>query len=86
MEYGRLIKNRGIKLSTNCFILSEIKILVSLWENKYKLKVTIYSTGTLNQYNIYIQKSNLPVLIPLILPYIHPYFLYKLKFFFIVLL
>jgi hypothetical protein len=59
--------------------LSEIKILVSLLETKYKLKVTINSAGALNQYNIYIPKSNLPILIPLVLPHLHPYFLYKLN-------
>jgi len=78
MDDGGWINNRGIKLSTNCFTLSEIKILISLLETKYKLKVSIHSAGTLNQYNIYIPKSNLPILIPLVLPHMHPYFLYKL--------
>ena len=78
MDDGGWIKDRGIKLSTNCFTLSDVKKLVSILENKYKLNLAIHSTGAVNQYNIYIPKSNLPVLIPLISPYLHPYFLYKL--------
>jgi hypothetical protein len=78
MDDGTWIKNRGIKLCTNCFTLSDIKKLVNILENKYKLKVAIHATGVLNQYNIYIPKSNMSVLKPLVLPYLHPYFLYKL--------
>lgn len=79
MDDGACIKNRGIKLCTNCFTLSGVKILVNVLENKYKLKLAIHSAGSLNQYNIYIPKSNLPILIPLVSSYIHPYFLYKLN-------
>lgn len=79
MDDGGWIKNRGIKLSTYCFTLSETKKLVYRLEFKYKLKVAIYSTGALNQYNIYITKYNLPVLISLVLPNMHPYFFYKLN-------
>lgn len=79
MDHGAWINNRGIKLCTNCFILSDVKQLVNILEAKYKLKLAIHSAGSLNQYNIYIPKSNLPILIPLIIPYLHPYFLYKLN-------
>jgi len=79
MDDGAWIKDRGIKLCTNCFSLSDIKILIYILETKYKLKLAIHSAGSLNQYNIYIPKSNLLILIPLILPYLHPYFLYKLN-------
>lgn len=78
MDDGVWVKNRGIRLSTNCFSLSDVKKLVNILETKYLLKLAIHSAGALNQYNIYIPKSNLPILIPLISPYIHPYFLYKL--------
>jgi hypothetical protein len=53
MDDGTWIKNRGIKLCTNCFTLSDINKLVNILENKYKLKVAIHATGVLNQYNIY---------------------------------
>jgi len=79
MDDGSWIKDRGIKLCTNCFSLSDAKKLVKILEIKYGLKVTIHSAGALNQYNIYIPKSNLPILIPIILPHIHPIFLYKLN-------
>ena len=78
MDDGGWIKNRGIKLSTNSFSLSDAKKLVKILETKYGLKVAIHSTGSLNQYNIYLPKSNLPVLIPIVLPYMHAKFLYKL--------
>jgi hypothetical protein len=79
MDDGGWIKNRGIKISTNSFNLSDIKFLSSILDKKYNLKVAIHATGTLNQYNIYIPKNNLPILIPLIEPYMHPIFLYKLN-------
>lgn len=79
MDDGAWIKNRGIKLCTNSFSLSDVKKLVYILETRYKLKLAIHSAGSLNQYNIYIPKVNLPILIPLISPYLHPYFLYKLN-------
>lgn len=80
MDDGTWIKDRGIRLSTNCFSLSDIKKLVNILETKYGLKVSIHSFGrSINQYGIYLPKSNFPILIPLILPYIHPHFYYKLN-------
>jgi hypothetical protein len=79
MDDGGWIENRGLKLCTNCFTLKDTKFLVSILERKYNLKVAIHSAGAIDQYNIYIPKKNLPILIPLVLPYMHPYFLYKLN-------
>jgi LAGLIDADG DNA endonuclease family len=79
MDDGTWIKNRGIKLCTNSFSLSEVKYLVSILEKKYGFKLSIVSAGAINQYNIYIPKVNLPILIPIVLPHMHPYFLYKLN-------
>ena len=79
MDDGCWIKDRGIKLSTNCFTLLDVKHLVSILEKNYSLNVAIHSAGSFNQYNIYLPKKNLPVLIPLISLYMHPYFLYKLN-------
>ena len=79
MDDGSWINNRGIKLSTNCFTLKEIKSIVSILEKKYDLKISIHSAGAIDQYNIYFPKKNLPILIPLVLPYMHPFFLYKLN-------
>uniref|UniRef100_UPI0023D894B2 hypothetical protein n=1 Tax=Gonatophragmium mori TaxID=2966219 RepID=UPI0023D894B2 len=79
MDDGCWIKNRGIKLSTNSFKLKEVKYLSSILENKFNLKVSIFSGGAIDQYNIYIPKKNLPVLLPIVIPHMHPYFLYKLN-------
>lgn len=79
MDDGCWINNRGIKIATNSFTLSEVKYLASILESKFNLKVSINSAGAVNQYCLYIPKSNLPKLLPLILPHMHPYFLYKLN-------
>jgi hypothetical protein len=79
MDDGGWIRDRGLKLSTNCFTLKEIKIIVSILKKKYNLEIAIHSTGAIDQYNIYFPKKNLPILIPLVSPHMHPYFLYKLN-------
>ena len=79
MDDGTWIKDRGVKLSTDNFTLSEVKLLVHILTTKYKLKVSIVKTGIINQYGIYIPKSNLHILVPIVSPFMHPYFLYKLN-------
>ena len=79
MDDGAWIKDRGIKLSTDCFTLSHVKLLISILESKYNISLAPVSAGNINQYYIYIAKKNFPVLIPIIIPYMHPYFLYKLN-------
>jgi heme/copper-type cytochrome/quinol oxidase subunit 3 len=79
MDDGGWIDNRGLKIATNCFTLKDVKFIASILERKYNLKTAIYSAGGIDQYNIYFPKKNLPILVPLVLPYMHPYFLYKLN-------
>lgn len=81
MDDGCWIKDRGIKLATNSFTLKEVKYLASILESKFHLKVSIVSAGAINQYCIYIPKSNLskPFSPKMVLPHMHPYFLYKLN-------
>ena len=79
MHDWSLIKDRGIKLSTGCFSVSDVKYLIFLLETEYNMNLAIHSTGKIGIYLIYIAKKNLPVLIPAILPHMHPYFLYKLN-------
>ena len=79
MDDGGWIKDRGLKLSTNCFTVKEIKILIAILEKKYALNIVIHSAGAIDQYNIYFPKKKLSLLIPLVLPLMHPYFLYKLN-------
>lgn len=51
------IKNRGVKLSSNCFTLKEVKFLVSILEKKYDLSIAIHSAVALDLYNIYFPKK-----------------------------
>ena len=43
------------------FTLSEVKLLVHTLTTKYELKVSIVKIGVMNQYGIYIPKSNLHI-------------------------
>jgi len=79
MDDGGWIDNRGLKISTNCFTLKDVKFIASILERKYNLNTAIHSAGGIDQYNLYFPKKNLPILVPLVLPYMHPYFLYKLN-------
>lgn len=79
MDDGCKFKNKGIKFCTNCFTLKEIKFLSNILEKKFTLKTSIHKTGVINQYNIYISKSSMPLLIKLVKPYIHETMLYKIQ-------
>ena len=79
MDDGIWIKDRGIRLSTDNFTLSGVKKLVDILTTKYNLKVSIVKTGIIDQYGIYLPKSNLHILIPMLSPHIHPYFYYKMN-------
>ncbi len=78
MDDGSLHKNKGLKFSTNCFTLKEIKFLQGILLEKYNLKSTIHKTGYINQYNIYILKSSMNDLINIVKPHIHPTMMYKI--------
>jgi hypothetical protein len=69
----------GLKLSTNSFTLEEVKILRFILNTKYKLEISIHSTGKMNQYNLYIGKISMPILFKLIKPYLHPSMYYKIN-------
>jgi len=79
MDDACLIKNRGLKFSTNSFTLKEVKLLASFLEKKYYLNTSIHKTGIVNQYNLYIPKSSLSDLIKLVKPHIHPTMFYKIN-------
>lgn len=40
MDDGLWQKDRGIRLATNCFSLSDVKYLASILETKYNIKVS----------------------------------------------
>ena len=59
MYDGGYVKDRGLKLSTNCFTLEEIKFLQDLLLEKFQLKTKVHKTGVIDQYYIYFYKSSL---------------------------
>lgn len=80
MDDGTWNKNRGLVLCTNSYTLDEVKYLIRILVDKFTLNgVTAIKAGAINQYMIYIPKRNMPILIPLLTPHIHPMFLYKLN-------
>jgi hypothetical protein len=80
MDDGYLIKNKGIKFTTNCFTLNEIKLLSNVLTEKYNLKTSIIKTGPVNQYNIYIAKSSIETFRDIVKPYVHETMLYKIYY------
>lgn len=78
MDHGEVIKNRGVKLSTENFTLNEVKYLISVIERNFNIKTTFVKTGVINQYSIYFPKSTIPTLIDIIKPHIHSTMYYKL--------
>lgn len=78
MDDGCLIKNRGLKISTNSFTLKEVKYLSSIISKKYGINSSFIKTGKINQYEIYFPKSTLPKLIKIVKPHIHPTMYYKI--------
>ena len=77
MDDGGWIKNRGLKLATNCLKKSDVELLAGILRDRYDLKVSIVSAGKINQYCIYIPKASIPKLVGIVKPHIHPIFLYK---------
>jgi ubiquinol-cytochrome c reductase cytochrome b subunit len=79
MDDGTKFKNKGLKFCTNLFTLKEIQYLSLILKNKYSLDSSIHKVSVVNQYNIYIPKSNLNNLIKIVKPYIHPSMQYKIN-------
>jgi hypothetical protein len=78
---GQLVKNGGITLCTDNYTLSEVELLIKALVNKYNIKCTIHykkSSTDRIYYRIYISKSSLDNIKPLIIPYIYESFCYKL--------
>jgi hypothetical protein len=79
MDDGTSFKNKGIKFTTNKFTLKEIQYLRFVLQKKYNLEPTIHKSGIINQYNIYIPKSNFYIVKKIVLPYLLPSMLYKIN-------
>jgi len=69
--------NSGMIISTYSFQLDEIKLLQAVFFNKFGLKSNLLKKQ--EGYIIYIPKNQLSLLHSIVLPYMHPSMLYKLK-------
>jgi len=76
---GQLVKNGGITLCTNNYTLIEVELLIKALINKFNMKCTIHNKKSKTD-RIYIFKSSLNNIKPLIIPHIHKSFLYKIHF------
>lgn len=83
--------NYGERIASNHFTLSEVTLLCHILKNKYNLDTTIQCiwvpavikqktvvNRNLDRYSIYINKSSIPALISIILPYMHKSMHHKL--------
>lgn len=69
--------NTGLKIATNNFTLKEVEYLQILLKDIYNIDSSIHKTGTINQYNIYIKSTSMPLLVNIVKPYIIPSMKYK---------
>lgn len=66
----------GVRLATNCFLLSEINLLVKALETKFNLKCSIHKNGESHQ--IYIKAESITLLRNLVLSHFDKSMYYKL--------
>lgn len=69
----------GLKLHTNNYTKDEVNLLINVLNKNFNINSSII-VANLNksQYIIYIPSKDIPHLKLLVLPYLLPYFLYKL--------
>ena len=70
--------NKGLKFSTNSYTYTDCLLLVNALNNKFKIKSSIQSGGTNNQYVIYVWKESMNNLRQIVYPYIIPEMRYKI--------
>lgn len=78
---GQQVKRGGITLCTDNYTLTEVELLIKALANRYNLECSIhYKKGKAEKmyHRIYIKKNFLDSIKPIIIPYIHESFLYKL--------
>jgi len=79
---GQQVKEGGITLCTDNYTLAEVEILIKALSNRYNFECSIHKKKGKSEkiYNrIYIKKNSLNNVKPLIIPYMHRSFLYKLN-------
>ncbi|KAF9818418.1 hypothetical protein IEO21_02767 [Rhodonia placenta] len=70
--------NSGVRIATNSFELTEVKLLNEAIKSRYNLDTTIQKIYIKDKYSIYIKKQSITALISIIGPFMHPSMLYKL--------
>ena len=70
---------KGLKFSTNSFTYNECLILIKALNDNFKIKASIQSAGSNNQYIIYIWKESMNDLRNIVSPYIIPEMKYKIN-------
>ncbi len=70
--------SKGLKLATNNFKYEDCLFLSTLLWNQFKLKSSVQSAGTPNQYCIYIWKESMPLLRDIVKDHIIPSMKYKI--------
>jgi ubiquinol-cytochrome c reductase cytochrome b subunit len=66
----------GVRIATNCFLFTEINLLIKALENNFKLKCSIHKNR--KSYQIYIKAESITLLRNLILPHFDESMYYKL--------
>ena len=69
---------KGLKFSTNSFTYEECTFLVNILYKNFKLKSSVQSAGSKDQYIIYIWKESMNDLFKIVSPYIIPEMKYKI--------
>jgi LAGLIDADG DNA endonuclease family len=71
-------KANGLKINTHSFSLQEVVMLINVLIIRYQLDCTIINVKN-GQYKIYIQPNSMDKLRNIVLPFIIPSMLYKIK-------
>lgn len=69
---------KGLKFSTNSFTYEECTYLIDVLYNNFKLKASVQSAGSKDQYIIYVWKESMENLYEIVSPYIIPEMKYKI--------
>lgn len=70
---------QGLKLSTQGFPREDVELLIEVLKNKWDLQGNLNKSGKINQWIIYIPKSQIPKLQQLVSPFIVNSMKYKLQ-------
>ena len=66
----------SVRIATNSFTYKENLLLIKILKDKYNIETSLHKNS--NQFQLYIKKKSLPLLINIILPYLHSSMYYKL--------